>query len=140
MAEIEALKLENETHKTTAEEARKQAEALQQTVNAAKAKGQKVSEPVPGSYKAEWTDAQGKKQTKVVEFKDGRGLSILPKIDSYEQLSGQYVANESLLLLANGKEAKKEHLERHPALAKLGKEGAQAVLTHFAGIKAGFLK
>lgn len=139
MAENEALRMEADGHKKTAEEARKAADAMEQAIKAGKLSG-KISEPVPGEYKAEWKDANGKKRTAVVAFKDGRLRVILPKIGGVENLSGMYVASESLLRIANGEAAKPEHLEQNPALKLLDQDKAAMVLTHFAGIKAGFLK
>jgi hypothetical protein len=130
---LEELQAENES-------LRKKAESLEQAVKNGKETG-KISEPVPGSFDVEWKHPQtGKKVTRKVEFKDGRLRSVLPKVAGMEQLAGMYVANESLLLIANGKEAKPEHLAQNPALLQLDQEKAAAVLLHFAAIDAGFLK
>lgn len=138
-AELEAVRMEADGHKKAAEDARKAADAMQAVLASAKKDG-KVSLPVPGSYDAKWQDASGKKQSRKVEFKDGRLRVVLPKIGGMEQYAGMYAASESLLLLANGEKAKDEHLSQNPVLASMNQEQAAAVLTHFAGINAGFLK
>lgn len=138
-AENDRLMMEAEGHKKSAEEARKAADAMENAMKAAQRNG-KVSLPVPGSYQAAWNDANGKKQKRTVEFKDGRLRVVLPKVAGLENLAGMYVASESLLRIANGEAPLPEHLAQNPALGLLDQEKAANVLTHFAGIKAGFLK
>lgn len=140
-AELEAARLEAANYKAAAETARVEAESLATAMKTAKANGSKVSEPVPGSFLATWKSPNdGDQKSRKVEFKAGRLRVILPKIAGMEQQAGMYVMSESLLLLANGKPAKPEHLALTPALALLDEAKAATVLTHFAAIDAGFLK
>ena len=135
LAEKNALLKQSEKEK---DEFRKAADKLSKTVQEAKVTG-KVSIPVPGHYLAKWVSPNGQEMERKVEFKDGRIYTILPKMDAVVDMRGAKVPSEALLLIANGKEPKEEHL-KFPAVAMLDQEKAQAVLTHLAGIGAGFLK
>lgn len=137
--ELKAEKAARTQAESTAEASRKKAEKLESAIKTAKNDGI-VSLPVNGSYTAKWTTPAGKSMSQKVAFKDGRQTIILPAIESIGNMAGAYMGSESLLLIANGKDPKEEDLQRFPVIGSLDQEKAQAILTHFAGIKAGFLK
>lgn len=92
-----------------------------------------VAMPVSGSYTAKWKDdATGKSKTKKVEFVDGSAKVRL--------LNGQIVSSEGVLQIANGDAPSPALLLKFPLLKELNEEAAQALLTHYAKIGAGFLK
>lgn len=139
-AELAAVAGERDQFAAESEKARQEAERLKSAVGASKKTGI-VSLPVAGSYKAEWKNPQtGKKESRLVEFKDGRQNVILPKLEVIPNMAGATVPSEGLLALANGEKPTAAQLDKFPALAALNEETAQAVLIHYAAIKAGFLK
>jgi len=135
MAQKTIEQLEKELAEATAMIAEKDA--------AITAKGEEVEElrkiavdagaptPVEGSYKASYKDPSGKSVTKTVKFKDGH---------RHLYIGGHRVETESVIAIANGKEAGKKVLERNPAISTINQEIAEKFLTSLVKMKYAYLK
>jgi len=109
-------------------------------IKKAKSNGQKVSEPVEGSYTANWKTPTGEAMKKKIEFINGAINLRVPRLDGFGIQVGKILPSRAVFALANGKKVKEEDLATFPNLADISKEHAQAIITYFAQIGAACIK